>query len=212
MPQPHPPPTGKRLRSSELHAHLRGAILNGDLPPGERLVEVVIAETYSTSRTPAREALRTLEADGLVERTGRGYVVRSVSHTELEDMCEVREALAGMAGRLAAQRRLDLDLRTMTELADEISVAPDDQDPGKIENLCRELHQAIVRSSRNSYLAKQLRQLNASIDRGQAATAGSPGLTWPTSTSRWSRPSRPRITSARRAWRDDTPERSRQGD
>jgi len=94
---------GHRSRSHALYEHLRKAIHDGTLRPGERLIEEVLAEAAGVSRTPVRETLRRLEAEGLVEDADRGMVVTSLSDTDLLELCAVREVLEGMAAALAAR-------------------------------------------------------------------------------------------------------------
>ncbi len=89
----------------KVYEHLREGILNCDLRPGERLVESDLAGRIGTSRTPVREALHTLEREGLVEAMHRvGYVVRPMSKNEVSELCEIRLALEGMALRWAMQK------------------------------------------------------------------------------------------------------------
>ncbi len=84
---------------------LRNAIVNGDLKPGERLMEVYLAEEMGVSRTPVREAIRKLEADGLVMmEPRRGTRVAEISVKDIVDVLEVRSALDRLATGLAATR------------------------------------------------------------------------------------------------------------
>jgi DNA-binding GntR family transcriptional regulator len=84
---------------------LRNAIVNGDLRPGERLMEVYLAEQMGVSRTPVREAIRKLEADGLVlMEPRRGTRVAEISVKDIVDVLEVRSMLDRLATGLAATR------------------------------------------------------------------------------------------------------------
>ena len=77
------------------YAQLLTAIRRGDFLPGDRLRETDVADRLSLSRTPVREALRRLEADGIVEHRPRvGAVIRQLSHTELVELYEMRTTLA----------------------------------------------------------------------------------------------------------------------
>ncbi|WP_144795132.1 GntR family transcriptional regulator [Kocuria palustris] len=88
-----------------VYEQLRTEILDGDLAPGLPLAEVEIAQRFGTSRTPVREALGLLVADGLAEQSsGRGTSVTPVSTDDLLPLFEVREALEVQAARLAARR------------------------------------------------------------------------------------------------------------
>lgn len=84
---------------------LRQAILKGELEPGERLMEIQLAERLGVSRTPVREAIRKLELEGLVVMVSRkGAEVASITEKNMRDVLEVRKALEELAVTLACQR------------------------------------------------------------------------------------------------------------
>ena len=84
---------------------LRQAILRGELKPGERLMEIQLANKLGVSRTPVREAIRKLELDGLVLMIPRkGAEVAQISEKSLRDVLEVRRSLEALAVRLACER------------------------------------------------------------------------------------------------------------
>lgn len=86
----------------KVYEYLREGILSGKIKSGDRLVESDLAERIGTSRTPVREALHTLEREGLVESLHRvGYVVRPISELEVSELCEIRLALESLALRWA---------------------------------------------------------------------------------------------------------------
>ena len=99
----------------KVHAYLREQILSGEIGPDERLVETKIAKEIGTSRTPVREALHTLEMEGLLESMPRiGYKVNTISDTEVEEVCEIRTAIETLAVRWAikkAHKKLVNDLK-----------------------------------------------------------------------------------------------------
>ena len=91
--------------SKAAYAQIRQAIVEGRYPPGQRLVEQRIAEEFALSRTPVREALRRLEAEGLVvSEPNRGAVVRDVSVEDVADLYGLRARLEAYAAELAAGR------------------------------------------------------------------------------------------------------------
>src|ERR1700738_2173034 len=97
------PGAGLPLRA-RIHARLRTAILSGELAPGTPVIEAELAGRLGASRTPVREALRRLEAEGLLEPRGlRGSVVRALRSDEVECVFEIREALESLAARRAAR-------------------------------------------------------------------------------------------------------------
>src|ERR1700740_3158358 len=84
---------------------LREMILRGELPPGERLAEVALAERLGVSRTPIRQALPALAREGLRAASARrGFVVRSFSPQDVLDAVETRGVLEGLAARRVAER------------------------------------------------------------------------------------------------------------
>lgn len=89
------------------HRQLRADIICGRIRPNQRLVAADLAEQLQVSRTPVREALKLLAADGLVVCAKRGYLVREHTGAEIREIYEVRAGLEGMAARLVAQRATD---------------------------------------------------------------------------------------------------------
>jgi len=95
---------GKTIRE-KVYEYLREGILNGKIKAGDRLVESDLADDIGTSRTPVREALHTLEREGLVASLHRvGYVVRPISELEVSELCEIRLVLEALALRWALNK------------------------------------------------------------------------------------------------------------
>ncbi|MDH5294672.1 MAG: GntR family transcriptional regulator, partial [Acidimicrobiia bacterium] len=81
------------------------AVVSGRIPPGERLVQEVLAEEMDVSRTPVREALLRLESEGILAASDRGgFLVRSLDLAEVQATYELRAAVEGYAARLVAER------------------------------------------------------------------------------------------------------------
>lgn len=98
---------------------VRQAIVDGRLEPGERLKEEELARELGISRTPVREALLILQAEGVVDATpNRGAVVRAHSADDLEDLYELRALLEGFAARRAATRLSPDELRALEASCD----------------------------------------------------------------------------------------------
>ncbi|HEY2326913.1 MAG TPA: GntR family transcriptional regulator [Gaiellaceae bacterium] len=157
-------------RAQELYEFLRTAILEGKLLPDERLVELEVARLSGVSRTPVREAIRKLEADGLVEQTTAGMRVTVMSAREVRDLCAVREHLEGMAGRVAAGTRSDIDLRHLERLVDAFDEAVETGNLDEIVSLNRAFHQAVWEITGNQYLAALLADLVHRIEGLQGTT------------------------------------------
>lgn len=105
---PLPPevtPASPPVKSTDdVYARLREAIVEGRLRPNERMIETDLAERLGVSRTPIREAIQRLAADGLIRGRARGWVVHEHSPEEIRQIYEARIALEGYAASLASQR------------------------------------------------------------------------------------------------------------
>lgn len=170
MALPDLPLQGRHSRAQELTERLRQAIHDGRLRPGERLVEDAVAAAAGISRTPVREALRRLEAEGLVEDAGRGMIVAEPSSQELAELCAVREVLEGMAARLAAEARSPTEAALLEQLEGEARAAVEAGDLDALVSANRRFHETLWRAARNRYLARQLAALRGAIDRLQPTT------------------------------------------
>ena len=146
--------------SDVLARTLEEEIATGQLQPGERLDEVSLANRFGVSRTPIREALRTLASSGLVEiRPRRGAAVASFSLAALSEMFEAMAELEALCARLAA-RRMTEEERDALAAAHEACVAAarsGDADQYYFANV--RFHELIYEGSHNGYLAEQVRAL-----------------------------------------------------
>lgn len=94
--------------------HIKKLIFEGSLPPGEKIVEDDIARQLGTSRTPIKLALTELAKDGLVDLVPRrGAFVRTIAHTDIIELYEIRRVFEGLAGRLAARHAEEGDLAAL---------------------------------------------------------------------------------------------------
>ncbi|MBI4317550.1 MAG: GntR family transcriptional regulator [Chloroflexi bacterium] len=147
----------KRISLADQAAHVvRQMILAGDLAPGEHLPQDKLATELGVSRTPLREALLKLQEEGLVRLSGsRGVKVAKPDKEELLELYEVREALDGLAAKLAASR-ITADgrarLGTVIEKMGELVASPE---PHQWLMLNLQFHDCIVEASSNRVL-KQL--------------------------------------------------------
>jgi DNA-binding GntR family transcriptional regulator len=100
---PHPSPTGRLSLAEKVRVELLTRILDGTIRPGERIIELRVAEEFGTSQAPVREALRALEVLGVVEASpNRGARARVLDSRELAEISDVRAELEGYAASLAA--------------------------------------------------------------------------------------------------------------
>src|SRR5579859_680964 len=165
---------GRRSKAEELYEFLHNAILDGILEPNERIVEETIAAMASVSRTPVREAIRRLEVDSLVQDTGQGLVIGSISPDELAELCAVREVLEGMASRLAATARSEIDILNLQSILHDYQQATEQQDVQQLVTLNHAFHETIWQAARNRYLFRELITLRRNIERLQKTTLSEP--------------------------------------
>ncbi len=142
-----------------VYRFLREAILLPDgLSAGERIDEQGLAGRLGVSRTPIREAIRRLEAEGLVKRAPRrGAFVVDFSPTVIDDLFSVREVLEGLAARLAATRALEAEITLLQEVFRRYADAVRARDIGAILQEDVRFHDLIAGASRNERLLATIR-------------------------------------------------------
>lgn len=160
------------------YRRLLDQIRSGLLPPGARLRETELAEVLGISRTPVREAIRQLEADGLVVHLARqGATIRSLDHAEVVELYEMRAVLEGTAARLAARAASDIELVELVALNAELARAPAGPQAREVN---RQFHRTLIDAARNRFLVKSVNALQKTLlilgpttlaDRGRAETA-----------------------------------------
>ena len=148
-----------RSRSDLVYRRLRDALQSGALKPGQRVMEVEVANWLQVSRTPVREALRRLESEGLLALEPRmGLVVASISRQAMLELYVMREVLEGTAARLCARHASDPEVTELEEL-----VKREARLQGNHPELARHnrlFHEAIHRGAHNRYLEKSLAAVN----------------------------------------------------
>ncbi len=145
---------------------LREAIITGELKPGERLMEVQLAEKMGVSRTPVREAIRKLELEGWVSMIARrGAQVAGLSIKDIMDVLEVRASLDGLSTSLAAARITDEELKDLNNIYSQfMNYVEKDNLPGQVKKDV-EFHEVIYRSSRNDKLIQIVSNLREQVQR-----------------------------------------------
>lgn len=139
---------------------LEREIVTGDLAPGSRLDEAGLAERYSVSRTPVREALMQLAAGGLVEmRPRQGALVAAIGTFELAEMFEVMAELEALCGRLAARRMTPRERTGLAELHAACGPYLDGADADGYYALNLRFHEAIYAGSHNAFLEQETRKI-----------------------------------------------------
>lgn len=169
--------SGKKLNVSDVVDYIRTKILTGEYGPEGRLVEEQIAGELGVSRTPVRQALTVVEAEGLLEIfPNRGAIVTSFSFDEVWDVYDLRAVLEGHAARRAAARIGEVEIQKLRDLAQEMESLDEELNrssvtPGplrgdevhkerirRLVNLNQDFHQTVVAASRNRRLEKLVRR------------------------------------------------------
>jgi DNA-binding GntR family transcriptional regulator len=145
---------------------LREAIITGELKPGERLMEVKLAEKMGVSRTPVREAIRMLELEGLVDMLPRkGAHVAELSVKDIMDVLEVRAAMDSLATRLAAERISDEEIKELKQIQVQFISYTEKENLQGIIKKDVEFHELIYHASRNDRLLQISNNLREQIQR-----------------------------------------------
>ncbi|GJG98412.1 GntR family transcriptional regulator [Cupriavidus pauculus] len=164
--------------SAEIAANLRTMIQEGELPPGARIDERAFCEAFDVSKTPLREALKVLVAEGLVlHRQYIGYRVAPLDLDELRETFETLHGLEAHAGELVAQRLTDA---TLTKIERKHQAMIDAHDAGKRTDYFRinqEIHQLIIDSADNAVLSGIYATLMSKVHRARGA-ANADQLRW----------------------------------
>ena len=163
--------TARRVSGAQVvYRTLYDRITTLELAPGTRLHETELAASLAVSRTPLREALRMLLADGLVHQlpTG-GMVVSSLDPLEMQHLYEVRAVLEGVVARQACQALTDAVVAELERMVEQMRRLVDY--PDEMLRLGNAFHARLLDLSGNRYAAQMLQQLRGHLSRYQALTA-----------------------------------------
>lgn len=145
---------------------LRDMIIEGTLAPGTRINEGQVGAALGVSRTPLREAIKTLASEGLIEIIpAKGAIVRRFSEADIRDILEVLKSLEQTAARLVCLRGSDADIAAIGALHADMMDLYAKRDRLSYFKVNQAIHSAIVRSSGNGMLAQTHEQLQARIKR-----------------------------------------------
>lgn len=145
---------------------LRNAILKGELKPGERLMEIQLAQRLGVSRTPVREALRKLELEGLVIMIPRrGAIVADITVQDLNDVLEVREALEELAVKKACDFATDEHLKALKQAANDFKRCAESEDLLGCVEADMQFHEIIYEATNNKRLQQMLLNLREQMYR-----------------------------------------------
>jgi DNA-binding GntR family transcriptional regulator len=143
--------------SDQVVTKLEQMILDGVYRPGQKVREQLLATELGVSRGPLREAIRTLEGRRLLQRTPHsGVQVVGVSIDELRQLLMAREALEGMAARLAAENMTAAEVNALREAVHAMETRPEEVAKGVLASADNDFHMLIARGSRNRWLEEVL--------------------------------------------------------
>ena len=143
---------------------LRQAILTGELKPGERLMEIHLANKLGVSRTPIREAIRKLELEGLVTMIPRrGAEVAQITEKSMNDVLEVRRAMDALCTELACERISEEEIQALKTASDNFAEAAKTKDVRKCAQADVAFHDIILKATGNMRLVQLVNNLADSL-------------------------------------------------
>lgn len=139
---------------------LKKAIFDGRIKEGEHLVENTIAEKMEVSRTPVREAIRQLEAEGLVLNIPRrGAIVKGITLQDAEEIYDIREVLEGLVARLACRYRTQEDIDKLKDILVLMKEAIEKKDYNAYLELHKDYNNTILKSSNSKKLQSMMKKI-----------------------------------------------------
>jgi DNA-binding GntR family transcriptional regulator len=154
------PIISRRSLSGEIVTHIRRMIVEGQLKPGDKIMEPELCKLFNVSRTPLREAIKILTSEGLVAiEQNRGARVARITYKEIADLFPIMGALEGLAGELACANATDDDIRAMREMHDRMALHYKNGEPFQFIELNRQIHREFFRVAANDALSALYEQL-----------------------------------------------------
>jgi DNA-binding GntR family transcriptional regulator len=151
---------GSSTLSARIARLIEEAIMKGSIMPGQRLSTDGLARDFKVSHIPVREALKQLEAQGMViQEPNKGARVVSLSKDDIKSIFEVRETLEGLATAMAAERIDDKGKAHLQQIVDKMRKAMEKKDYTRLLAADKQFHQTIWKSTGNSFLVKALSNL-----------------------------------------------------
>ena len=146
--------------SDQIRLRIEEAISSGELLPGDAIDDVALAQNHQVSRTPVREALLQLQAQGLVSSTPRGgCTVAKMNLQQLLALWELLAELEGVAVRLACERMTDLEIQSLAQLHATSKEVAERSDVEQWKEVNLQFHEQIYKGARNVYLRQEVMRL-----------------------------------------------------
>jgi DNA-binding GntR family transcriptional regulator len=156
--------TTKLSRAEHAYQEIRRAIRQRRFRSGDRLREVELAKSLGLSRTPVREALSRLEAEGIAaENAQRGFVIVDFDHVMVSELYFMREVLEGAAARLAASSAADAEIDLLREIHDQYAALVEGGSGVALADKNRQFHEALCRCAHNRFLLRTLAPLQDAL-------------------------------------------------
>ncbi|WP_212524499.1 GntR family transcriptional regulator [Actibacterium sp. MT2.3-13A] len=153
---------GETSQGQGAYARLLEEIRSGALRPGDRLTETELAKRLQISRTPVREAIRQLEADGLVTHVPRvGATIRTLGYSEVMELYEMRAVLEATAAGMAARSASEIEIAELEAINAEMAGARDDG--ARLYALNRQFHLTLLDAAKNRFLVKSMNALQKTL-------------------------------------------------
>jgi DNA-binding GntR family transcriptional regulator len=150
--------------AEQAHQAIRLAIRQRRFRSGDRLIENELADMLGLSRTPIREALSRLQAEGLAEQhPHRGFTVVEFDHAMVSELYQMREALEGTAARLAAKNADEAELSLLESLHLDYAQMVQGEDPAEIALKNRQFHEALILCAHNRFLLRIMEPLHDAL-------------------------------------------------
>lgn len=148
-------------QGNSAYRQLLDEIRDGGLMPGDRLRETELATRLGVSRTPIREAIRQLEADGLVAHVPRiGASVRQLDYAEVMELYEMRAVLEGTAARLAARAASEVEMQELIVLNDQLAEAGNSPEAARLNRI---FHATLLDAAKNRFLSRSMLSLQKAL-------------------------------------------------
>ncbi len=165
----------RRSLHRDVADQIRDMIVEGELPPGERINEGALSEQFGISRTPLREALKVLASEGLVElRPNRGTRVSAITPEEVGELFEAVSGIERMAGELAALRMTERDIERLKGLHERMERHYEAGERHDYFRLNQQIHNTIVSLAGNSILEATHASLMVRVRRARYLAIQSP--------------------------------------
>ncbi|WP_297214931.1 GntR family transcriptional regulator [Thermoplasma sp.] len=149
--------------SKKIYNYIIEEITSGHLRMGQIIDENGIMELFGSSKTPIREAILSLENDGIIEKRGKSYFVCFIEPEEINQIFEARRELEAIAVYYAAKRIQKAELKQLNDILKKIRKSTDEDEPADLANLNGKFHSIIARASRNKYIENEVNLLRLKL-------------------------------------------------